>query len=247
VGDAPLRMDVGDSHLCLRLARHALAQELPLRTPRSVWHAAWPPLAAGVLVLAVLLFGTWLETDPDELTRALGTVLVGALTAGIVWCAGWSLVSKIFTRRSHFWWHVRVLLIGILAIDLVGAAAQLLAFSLSWPAASDFAFVAIYAIAAAMLYFHVLGVEPRRPARMRAVALGMFLAGTSLSLWFNHQNRDQLGDELYMSHLFPPSLRLARTTDSASFVRGLAPLQATLDDKAKKRDAGGDTAGGDDE
>src|SRR5258706_3180381 len=46
VGDAPLRLDVGDSHLCLRLAQHALAPELPLQTPRSVWHAAWPTLPA---------------------------------------------------------------------------------------------------------------------------------------------------------------------------------------------------------
>jgi hypothetical protein len=248
VGDKPLRIDVGDSHLRLRLAHHALAPELPLRTPRNLWHAAGPSLAAGLLVLAVLVFGTWLDTDPDDSTRALATVLVGALSAGIAWCAGWSLVSKIFTRRSHFWWHVRVLLIGVLAIDLVGAAAQLLAFSLSWPALSDFSFIPIYAIAAGMLYFHVLGVEPRRPARMRAVALGMFLAGTSMVLWFNQQSRDQFGEELYMNHLFPPALRLARTVDSASFVKGLAPLQATLDEKAKKREGGADERGsGDDD
>ena len=247
IGGEPLRIDVGDSHLCLRLPEHAIAPEQPLRTPRTLWHAAWPPLLAGAGALAVLLFGTWLDSDPDDLTRALGTVLMGALMAAIVWCAGWSLVSKIFTRRSHFWWHVRVLLIGVLTIDLVGAAAQLLAFSLSWPAASDFAFVPIYAIAATMLYFHVLGVEPRRPARMRAVALGMFLAGTAVALWFNHQNRDQFGEELYMSHLFPPGLRLARTTDTATFVKGLAPLQATLDEKAQKRDASDGAGGGDDD
>ena len=236
VGAQPLRLQVGDSHLCLRLAGHALAPEQPVRTPRSLWHAAWPPLAAGVAVLAALLFNTWLDSDPDEFTRAVASMLVTVLVAGMAWCAGWSLVSKIFTRRSHFLWHLRVLLIGVLAIDVAGAAAQLLAFSLSWPAASDFGFVPIYAIAAAMLYFHVLGVEPREPGRMRAVAVGMLVGGVLLSLWFNHQNRDQFGDELYMSHLFPPSWRLAPATDTASFVKGLAPLQATLDQKAKKQD-----------
>jgi hypothetical protein len=51
-----------------------------------------------------------------------------------------------------------------------------------------------------------------------------------------------------MNHLFPPSLRLARTVDSAGFVKGLASLQATLDEKAKKRDGGSDErAGGDDD
>ena len=240
VGAQPVRLDVGDSHLRLRLAEHAVPAEQPMRTPRSLWHAAWPSLAAGVLVLAVLLFTTWLDADPDDLTRALGSMLVTVLVAGAAWCAGWSLVSKIFTRRSHFLWHLRVLLIGVLAIDLASALSQLLAFSLSWPLLSDFSFVPVYAIGATMLYFHALGVEPRRPARLRAAALGVLIGGTALSLWFNHQNRDQFGDELYMSHLFPPAFRLARTTDTASFVKDLAPLQASLDQKAKKRDAGND-------
>ncbi|HEV7914340.1 MAG TPA: FHA domain-containing protein [Albitalea sp.] len=247
VRGVPLRIDVGDSHLCLRLAEHPVAPELPLRTPRSVWHAVGPTLAAGVLVLVTLLFGTWLDTDPDDWTRALGSMLVAALTAGLAWCAGWALISKIFTRRSHFWWHVQVLLLGVLAIDLGGAALRLLAFSLSSPALSDFSFVLTYAIVAAMLYFHVQGVEPRNPMRMRTVAIAVFVAGTALSLWFNRQNRDQFGEELYMNHLFPPALRLARPADTDSFVKGLDKLQGTLDEKAKKRDAGGDAGGGDED
>jgi len=246
VGDRPLRLDAGDSHLSLRLAAHALTPELPLRTPGSLWQSMRVPLAAGIGVLAALMFGTWLDTDPDQVARAWGTVLVAALTAGATWCAGWSLVSKIFTRRSHFWWHLRVLRLGVLAIEVAEAATQLLAFSLSFPPASDFSFVASYAIGAAMLYFHVLGVEPRRPERMRVVAASMFVAGTALALWFNQQARDQLGEELYMSHLFPPALRLARTTDTGDFVKDLARLQPRLDEKAKKRESGGDSGLDDD-
>ncbi len=246
VGNQALRLDVGDSHLCLRLAEHPLAPELPIRTPRTLWHSVWPPLSAGLLVLVTLLFITWLDTDPDELTRALGDMLVKALSASLAWCAGWALLSKIFTRRSHFWWHVRVLLIAVLAIEAVTTGAHLLAYALSWPAISDFAFVLVYAVAAATIYFHVLGIEPRKPGRMRAVMLGVFIAGSGLSLWFNLQARDQFGEELYMNHLFPPTWRLAKPVDSATFVKNAAPLQATLDEKAKKRDSGGD-AGVDDE
>ena len=238
VGAEPLHIGAGDSHLCLRLAEHALAPELPLRTPRSMWHSVWPPLAAGALVLVALLFGTWLDTDPDDLVRALGSMLMAALTAGLAWCAAWALLSKIFTRRSHFWWHVRVLLLGFLALEVGGVAAHLLAFALSWHWASDFTFVLAYAIGVTMLYFHVLGLEPRRQARLRVVVASIFVAGTGLSLWFNHQARDQFGEELYMNHLFPPALRLARPVDTASFVKNLAPLQAALDAKARKRDAG---------
>jgi hypothetical protein len=247
VGDQALRLDVGDSHLCLRLAEHALPPERPIRTPGTLWHTVWPPLLAGVLVLGTVLFTSWLETDPDELSRAIGGVLVSMLSAGLAWCAGWSLLSKIFTRRSHFWWHMRVLLVGVLAIQLVITGTHFLAFALSWPAISDFGFIGIYAVASAMLYFHVLGIEPRRPDRLRAVALGIFIAGTCMSLWFNYQARDQFGEELYMNHLFPPGWRLAKPVDAATFVKGLEPLQATLDDKAKKRDSGGEAGTSDDD
>lgn len=246
VGDTPLRLEVGDSHLCLRLAHHPLPAEQPLRKPRSFWHAAWPLLTAGTLVLAVLLFTTWLDADPDEVTRSLGGVMLTMLVAAGVWCAGWSLVSKIFTRRSHFWWHVRVMLLGVLAIDVLTAAAHLFAFSFSWPALSDFTFVFTYAIIATMLYFHVLGVEPRKPVRMRAAATGMFVAATALSLWFNQQNRDQLGEELYMNHLFPPALRVAKAVDTSTFVKGLSSLKGPLDDKARKRESGDDGGGDED-
>jgi hypothetical protein len=247
VGNQALRLDVGDSHLCLRLADHALLPEKPIRTPHTLWHSVWPPLLAGVLVLSMLLFTSWLDTDPDELTRALGGMLVSTLSVGLAWCAGWALLSKIFTRRSHFWWHVRVLLIAVLAVQLLSTATHYLAFALSWPTISDFSFVGTYAVGAAMLYFHVLGIEPRQPGRMRAVAAGIFLAGFGLTLWFNHQARDQFGDELYMNHLFPPGWRLAKPVDTATFVKGLAPLQATLDEKAKKRDTGGEAGPGDDD
>jgi len=246
VGDVPLRLEVGDSHLCLRLAHHPLPPEQPLRKPRSFWHAAGPSIAAGLAVIAVLLFTTWLDADPDDVTRALGGVMVTMLVAAAVWCAGWSLVSKIFTRRSHFWWHVRVMLIGVLTVDLVTAALHLIAFSFSLPVASDFTFVFTYAIIAAMLYFHVLGVEPRRPGRMRVAAVSMFVVGTALSFWFNQQNRDQIGEELYMSHLFPPALRVAKPQDTATFVKGLSALKPTLDDKARKRDSGDDGVGDED-
>jgi hypothetical protein len=87
---------------------------------------------------------------------------------------------------------------------------------------------------AAMLYFHALGVEARRPRRMRTVATALFVVGTGLSLWFNHQARNQLGEELYMNHLFPPTYRLAQPVDSATFVKDLAALQTRLDAKAKQ-------------
>ena len=63
-------------------------------------------------------------------------------------------------------------------------------------------------------------------------------------MWFNQQRTGRLGDELYMSHLYPPGLRLVRPVSTQRFVDGLPGLQATLDKKAREP-ATSDGFGGD--
>ena len=70
---------------------------------------------------------------------------------------------------------------------------------------------------------------------MRGVAATGFVVGVALSLWFNVQRTDRLGEELYMNHLFPPQLRLAKPKQVDDFIEGLAPMQAILDRKAKEQ------------
>ncbi len=248
VGDAPLRLSIGDAHLCLRLASHKLAPEQVARTPLGLWQAAWPTFALGAGVLAALLFSAWLSTDPDDWSRTVGPVLLSAFTIGAAWTAGWALISKIFTRRSHFWWHVRVMLLGVLALQALTGITRWLAFALSWPAISDFAFMGVYAIAVTMLYFHAQGLEPKHLIRLRVVAGGLFVGAVGLALWSNHQNNGQFGDELYMTHLFPPAWRIAPTRDTHAFVSGLGALKPILDKQARKPGVGDDaTAGSDDD
>ena len=116
----------------------------------------------------------------------------------------------------------------------------LLAFAFSWPWMTDFAFVGEIVVASSALYFHLLAVEPARHRVLKWVALVCATVGVCLTLWFNVQRSDQFGDELYMNHLFPPALRLARPVTTDALVDGLAPLKATLDRKAKEPGRGDD-------
>ena len=93
-----------------------------------------------------------------------------------------------------------------------------IAFSLSWPWVSDFGFVAGYAIGAAALYYHLLGVEPARPRLMRGVALAAFVLGTGLTLWNQQQRNERLGADLYLSSFQPPALILARPVPAERFL-----------------------------
>ena len=169
-----------------------------------------PTLAMAALVLAGLAFNTYLESDPDNLVRAarqpllrrvdrrrrlvqrLGAAVEDVHPPGPLRLAP----ARVPARR-----------LALLALSVVPG---LFAFAFSWPWLTDFAFVATSAVAATALYFHLLAVEPARPRLMRWVVATGALVGIALSLWFNVQRTGQLGEELYMSHLFPPALRLAR-------------------------------------
>lgn len=230
----PIELTLGRTLLRLRLAEHRVAPELVLAPTVSLRQRALPMLSAALLLAASLVFQSYLTSDPDSFTRAAGTELLSGLAAAALWCGLWALLSKTFTRQSHFSWHVRVLLYAGLALTLIGAVAPLVAFAFSWPAVSDFAFVPRIGVVATALYFHLLAVEPARGRALRWVTAGGAVASVALAMWFNVQRTDRLGDELYMNHLYPPGVRLAKPLAADAFVDGLATLKAPLDKAAKE-------------
>jgi hypothetical protein len=220
--------------LRLRLPGHSLAPELAITPSNSLMRRAAPIALTTLVLLAGVLFNSYLGNDPDTFARAAGGTLLSAIVGAALWCGAWAMLSKIFTRQAHFSWHLRVFLFATLALMALGVAPPLLAFAFSWPWVTDFAFVGEIAVAAAALYFHLLAVEPARHRILKWAALTCAIVGVGLTLWFNLQRSDLFGDELYMSHLFPPALRVARPITSDAFINGLAPLKATLDKKAKE-------------
>lgn len=233
--DPPPELVAGRTHLRLRLPAHALLPEQRLRVTR----VRPPDLSTlgllALLVAGALLFGTWLESDPEVFTKALSALAISTIGIAMGWSGLWTLLSKVFTRQGHFGWHVRVLLTAALAWQVVTALSSLLAFALSWPWIADYDFVAGYLILGAMLYFHLQAVEPNHPRRTQAFAVSAVVAGLALSLWTNYQSTDRLGGELYMNHLFPPALRLAQPVQTDRFMDGVAGLQQRLDEKAKDK------------
>jgi len=243
-----LELQIGRAQLRLRLPGHALGPEQAMSPVVATEHRWLPTAAIALAVLAIVLANTWIDTDPEALARSVGAVLLTTIAGGAIWCGLWALLSKTFTRQGHFGWHVRVFVVASLALLVLSVLPALFAFSFSWPWVTDFSFIAVYATAAAAIYFHLLAVEPARRRLMRGVAATGFIVGVALSLWFNVQRTGRPGEELYMNHLFPPQLRLAKPTSVDRFVNGLAPMQAILDKKAKEQSGGdGDARGGDDD
>ncbi|MEO8056904.1 MAG: hypothetical protein ABI671_01170 [Burkholderiales bacterium] len=241
-GDAP-EFSIGRTRLRLRLPSHMLAPELPLAVVAPLRQRLVPIVVAALLLVLGMLFNTYLDTDPDGLGRAVGATLLSTVAGALIWCGAWALLTKTFTHQARFGWHLRVFLISSTAWLIVGALPAVLAFAFSWPWLTDFAFVGTYAVGATALYFHLLAVEPARHRALRWAAVACGVTGVALTLWFNVQRTDQFGEELYMNHLLPPLMRLAKPVSEDVFIDGLAALKAPLDKKAKET-SGADEAGG---
>ena len=244
-GDA-VELSVGRTRLRLRLPGHTLASELAIAPTTSLKRRAAPIVLTALLLLAGVLFNSYLGNDPDNFARAAGSTVLSAVVGAALWCAVWATLSKIFTRQAHFSWHVRVFLFAALALMLLSVVPPLLAFSFSWPWMTDFAFLGEIGVAATALYFHLLAVEPARHRMLKWAALTCALVGIGLTLWFNVQRSDRFGDELYMNHLFPPALRVAKPITTDAFINGLTPLKSALDRKAREPGRGDDVRSEDD-
>jgi FHA domain len=233
-----LELHVGRAQLRLRLPGHALVPEQAMSPVVGAEQRWLPTFGLALVVLAVVLANTWIDTDPEGLARSLGATVLTTIAGGAIWCGLWALLSKTFTRQSHFGWHVRVFVVASLVTLVLAALPPLLAFAFSWPWVTDFSFIAVYATVAAAIYFHLLAVEPARERLMRGVAATGFIVGVALTLWFNVQRTGRPGEELYMNHLFPPALRVAKPRPVDDFIDGLKPMQAVLDRKAKEQTGG---------
>ena len=234
-GAAPLELQLGRTRLRLRLLSETLADEVPLPSSRSRMRRFAPILIAALLALFGLTCSTWLESDPDTFGRAMGSMLMSVCIFAACWCGVWAVLSKVFTRQAQFGWHLKTLLFTAVVWLAAMPALNLLAFSLSWPWVSNFSFIVSFVIIAMCLYHHLLALEIfARLNLLRALTVCGLLATVGITLWLHHERSDRYGDELYMSHLFPPALRLVKAEPVDAFVSELTPLQAELDAKAAK-------------
>lgn len=231
---AALELTAGRTRLRLRCAAQAVPAEMPLAGLATRSRRFVPTLIAGVALVAALMFNAYLDNDPDSQGRAYAGLLLALVAVTSVWCGLWSLLSKTFTRQSRFGWHLRVFVFAGLLLLAVDSVPKLVAFALSWPWIENFSFIASYAVVAAALYHHLLGVEVSRPRLLRAAAAAGVATAVALTMWFNVQRTDRLGEDLYLSHLFPPALRLARPVTTEKYLEGVAALQAPLDAKASQ-------------
>jgi hypothetical protein len=225
---------LGATRLRIRRASDAIAPERELvrdPTPGRI------PLA--VLVLAFAAWNAaerWLSTDPGGRVIDYLPVVIGPFVALGVWCAFWSLGSRLFRHRFDYWQHARIASSYWMMSAATAAALPLLAYASGWAFPSRIAGIAAAGMVWAMVLAHLTLMLP---ARRRPLAIGMsvlFAVGVALFLTRNYQVNDRVFGELYVATLAPPALRVVSPVAPARFLDEARNLKAVLDTHIKDDD-----------
>ena len=229
-GGTPI--DLGHTHITLRLADGPIADEQAL--PEFPWRTVGTTAALVVLVGAAAVASSWLESrDSSQYLKSLPSVLLMLLLVMSAWSGLWAVANKMFAGRLQFWRHVRIACTVYLASEALRLVANLAAFSFSLEALSQFASVLGVLVLAWALYAHLATVLPRRRIGLAWTVAAVVMLGVPAWLGAQWLNRMRLTNEMYMSSLFPPSLRVAPTAPVDQLLQDAETLRAKLDRRLK--------------
>ncbi|EJL86544.1 FHA domain-containing protein [Polaromonas sp. CF318] len=233
-------LTLGRLKLGLRLAEAPVAAEELL--PHFPWRTTGWTLLALAGMLALVLGQSWLTlTEPSQLARQLPGLLGGVVLAVSVWAGLWALATKLFTGHLQFWRHVRIACFSSLAVQAVSTLAGLLAFMFSLESLARFEGLMLLLGVAAGIYVHLTVIAPQRRRGLAALVAGIAVLGTVALLGTNWLQNKRLSNKLYLSTLYPPSLRMAPAVPVAQFLEEAGSIRKRLDERLKDREPDADT------
>ncbi len=221
-------IDLGHTHVTLRLADTPIAAEQPL--PQFPWRTVATTAVLMTLVVAVALGSSWLESrDTSQYLKSLPTVVLMLLVVLSAWSGVWAVANKMFAGALQFWRHVRIACAAALGVDVVHLVAHLSAFAFSLEVFSQFANLLVVLVLAGALYAHLATVLPRRRAGLAWTVVAVVALGVPSWLGAQWLNNMRLSKSMYMSSIFPPSLRVAPAVPVEQFLQDTEALRSKLD------------------
>ena len=225
---------LGHTTLRVRAADYPVPPEELDRTLHS-WEGALPGLAGLVMIGLFALFILWInDTQSFQLNRYL-QVLAYGIGAGLVWAGAWAFANRLFGRHARLGRHLFNVGCGLMAVTLFKIVSSVLAYAFSLEALTRYSSHVAIAIAAGVVYFHLRTVKPHNTRRLRTLCVALALLGSGLSLISNDQRHGRLSDDLYMSVILAPSLRVSPDHSVDDYMRRVAALKPRLDIERTKK------------
>ncbi|MES3025002.1 MAG: FHA domain-containing protein [Pseudomonadota bacterium] len=238
-GDTVVRL--GHTSLRVRGADFPVPAELVDRTMHN-WEGFYPGLAGLIIIAIVAVLTIWLgDTETFKVQRYVQTIAFG-VGLGLVWGGAWALANRLFGQHARMGRHLFILGCGLAVITAYKFVSSMAAYAFSLESITRFGSIVAIALGAGMVFFHLRTVKPHHPRRFASVCLLFAILGAGLTLIGNEQRRGQFGDNLYMSVLLPPALRVSPDHSVDEFMAGAAGIKAKLDtERAEKVSEDADT------
>ena len=231
-GDKVYRL--GHTRLRIRTADYQVAAEVSDLTNHH-WEGLLPALTGLVLLLITGLMSTWLaDLNQGTLSKYL-LELVSVFGFAIGWSGVWALFGKLFTGHARFGRHLFIASAGLAFLELWEHLSGLIAYAMSWEFLTLFSSHALIVICAVVLYFHMRTAGNKRPGRLKLVLLALVLLGSTITMTKKYQASNHLSDELYMSHIYPPVIRISRDHSLEEFMADMQKLKEQVDDERKDK------------
>lgn len=231
-GDAVYRM--GHTHLRIRTADYVVAPEVSDSTNYH-WEGWLPAVLGGTLLVCVALLDAWLrDLQQGSLSKYL-LELVGTFGFALGWAGVWALFSKLFNGHARFGRHLFIVCAGLSIVELWSFFSGGIAYAFSWEWLARFTNQPVILIFAVVLYFHLLTAGNKRPTRLRAYLAGLAILAIGINMAKEYQASNYLSDELYLSKLYPPALRVTDDVSIETFTANIESLKAKVDSQRKEK------------
>jgi len=230
-GDKIYRL--GHTRLRIRTADYQVAAEVTDLTNHR-WEGLLPALTGLALLLVTALVSTWLaDLNQGTLSKYL-LELVSVFGFAIGWSGIWALFSRLFTGHARFGRHLFIASAGLAFLELWEHVSGLIAYAFSWEALLTFSTHPLIFICAVMLYFHFLTAGNKRPGRLKMYLATLAILASAITMTKEYQASNHLADELYMSRIYPPAVRLSRDHSLEEFMADMKGLKEQVDEERKE-------------
>jgi hypothetical protein len=225
-GDTVVR--IGHTSLRVRAAAFPVPQELRDRTFHR-WEGALPGSAGLALVLALALLAAWLGDTQYFEPAGYFVVAAWMVGAALLWSGAWAFAGRLFGHQARLGRHLFVAGCGLAALAVYALLGSTLGYAFSLEGFTHYASHVAVLLLAGMVYFHLCTIAPRKRLRYRWLCAGLAVLGSGLILVANVQRGGRLSDELYMSVLMPPALRVSRDRGIDEFMRDVEEMKPQLE------------------
>ena len=230
---------LGHTRLRVRASDHPVAPELSDTTMHN-WEGLRPAMTGLAMIGASAAFSNWLGDAEAFDPISYLMVIASALGAGLVWAAIWAVANRLFGLTARFGRHLFIIGCGLLAMEAWELGSNVAAYAFSLEVLTRYGRHMFIVIVCAMIYYHLCTIKPQHPRRFGLVSVVLAIIGSTLILLSNLQISGRLADELYMSAIYPPALRLSPDHATDAFFRDAASLQRAVDAERGKAAKGAD-------